>query len=84
MDYVFHSRKYFQLKYCIRKRLGANTILFRKPNPDFKINIMFLGSYYMVYTRTKNTSNFRITPSIASRDSRKNEGCFFMPVYTGK
>ena len=38
---MIHSRNSFPYKGIIIKRLGDNTILLGKPNPDFNMNIFY-------------------------------------------
>ena len=81
VECIIHSRKYFPQNVRIRKRLGANTILLEKPNPDFDMKIV-LVYYNMMYTGTTNTLNHISIPSIDIRESNKDGGHFFMSRYT--
>ena len=55
-----------------------------KPSPDFKMKIIFSGSYAMVYTGITKILKRRSIPSIALRESNEDGGHFFMFIYTGK
>ena len=59
-------------------------ILLGKPSTDFNINIIFFGSYAMVYTGTTNKLKRRIIHSIALRELNEDVEKFFMSLYTGK
>ena len=53
------------------------------PNTDFNMK-NFFESYSMVYKETKNNMEHRRIHSIALRESNKDEGHFFMSLYTEK
>ena len=63
-----NSKNSLPPKGSISKGLGSNMILLGKPSTDFNINIIFFGSYAMVYTGTTNTPNIRSIPSIVLRE----------------
>ena len=81
---IIHSRNSFSHKGRISKRLGSSTVLLWKPSTDFKMKVIFFGSYAMVYTGTTNTSNRRSIPSIALRESNEYGGHLLMSLYIGK
>ena len=81
---IIHSINYLPQKCSIIKRIGANTILLVKTDPNFNMKITFFGSYAMVYTGTKNNMSCKSIPGIVLRESKKYGGHFFMYLYTGK
>ena len=69
MACIIHYRNSFPQKDSIIKRLGANTILLVKPDPDFNMKIIFFGYYAMIYKGTKKNMITRIIPEISLRES---------------
>ena len=79
---IIHSINYLPQKCSIIKRIGANTILLVKTDPNFNMKITFFGSYAMVYTGTKNNMSCISIPGVASRESNEDGGHFFIYLYT--
>ena len=77
-------KKSFPQKGSIRKRLGTNAALLINPNNDFNMEILFFGSYAMVYICTRDNINHSRIPSITLRESKEYGGNFFMSLYTVK
>ena len=65
MYHPFH--KLFPQKGSIIKRLGLNTILLLKSNPDINMKMILFGSYAMVYTGTNNNMSCRRIPGVVLR-----------------